>query len=175
MPSTIAESEEVDVVTPTPCGLCKGVLPPPTLQGTCYCNPSFYWSGNECVPQHECPCVEGHQTFPVGEIYKTENCDECTCQLGGIPKCKSKQCPPCQKGLRRIAPGTCDCKCEKCPPTTVLCQTNGQCVSESSWCDGVDDCPDDEINCGSKVTPVIHTNKTETIGELLKKILLFNF
>lgn len=166
MTSQFPDYELIDIITPSTCNLCKGVLPPKMSgHGACPCYPPNYWSGSDCIPHAECPCVEGHQTFPVGEQYRTENCDECICKLGGIPQCVPKTCQPCKKGLRRVAPGTCSCKCEKCPPEMVLCQTSGECIPEAAWCDEIQDCPDDEINCGSTDVPVLHVNRTEEISK----------
>lgn len=150
--------------------MCKGALPPnfPGSNKACVCQPPYYWSGTECVPQSDCPCIEGHQSFPVGESYRTENCNECVCQIGGIPKCTPKVCKPCKPGTRLVSPNTCVCKCEKCPPEMVLCQTNGQCIPEASWCDDVEDCPDDEINCGSTDVPYVNMTRVEEISKTIK-------
>ncbi|KAG1676891.1 SCO-spondin [Nymphon striatum] len=48
---------------------------------------------------------------------------------------------------------SCDCECNKCAPGLRLCSTNQVCVNESKWCDGVVDCPDDEINCPYPTVP----------------------
>lgn len=164
-------SDETLYITSSPCGLCKGVLPPPRLQGgACYCHPPKYWDGEECVTQAECPCVEGYQFFPVGVTYQTENCDTCTCQLGGTAKCIPKKCEKCKEGYRRVKPDTCNCKCEKCPDKMVLCKTSGQCIDEQSWCDNVVDCPDDEIDCTPTVPPILKHNETITVGEFLLQL-----
>lgn len=107
-------------------------------------------------------------SYPVGETYRTENCAECLCQIGGIPQCTPKTCAACPRGQKRVFPGTCDCSCEKCPSETVLCQTSGECIPESSWCDGVQDCPDDEVNCLITEQPTITINKTESIGKFVE-------
>jgi hypothetical protein len=132
---------------------------------TCLCYPPQYWNGIECIPQSDCPCFEGHMSYPVGEAYRTEDCAECMCQIGGIPQCTPKTCTPCPKGQKRVSPGTCDCKCEKCPPDTVICQSSDECIPESKWCDGQIDCPDDELNCLITEQPSITVNRTETISE----------
>lgn len=158
-------SEETIHVTSSSCGLCKGVLPPNLhISGSCLCYPPLYWNGNECDTQAECPCIEGHQNFPVGTIYQTENCDTCTCQIGGTRQCIPKKCHQCMVGFRRVAPESCNCKCEKCPPKMILCPTSGQCIDEQSWCDKVVDCPDDEINCQEPDVPFIIHNETTSVG-----------
>lgn len=165
--ATTRPKDEVEIVTPSTCGLCTGVMKPRAVDGaSCTCYPPLYWNGNDCVPQTQCPCVEGHMMFEIGETYQTESCSDCICKIGGIPDCKPKVCGPCGKGLRRESPGTCSCKCVKCPPDSVLCPTSGECIPESSWCDGVQDCPDDEMNCAVTVAPHIEVNRTESIGEL---------
>ena len=158
---------DVEIITPSSCGVCKGVLSPrPVDADSCVCYPPLYWSGSECVPLTQCPCVEGHMAYEIGETYQTENCSDCVCKIGGVPECKAKICPPCGNGLRRESPQSCNCKCIKCPEETILCQTSGECIPESSWCDGVQDCPDDEKNCLVTDKPHIHMNRTETISEL---------
>lgn len=166
--TTTTPAEQAIIVTPqSNCGICKGALPEQNTfnPNTCSCYLPQYWSGNECVPQSECPCFEGHMSYPVGETYRTENCDECICKIGGIPECVPKTCPPCPKGKKRVAPGTCNCKCEKCPVDTVICETSGQCIPESSWCDGIQDCPDDEVACLKTEAPSITIHKVENISE----------
>ncbi|KAL7040824.1 hypothetical protein ACKWTF_000531 [Chironomus riparius] len=158
--------EDVEIITPESiCGICKGALVPLSANNrdTCLCYPPQYWNGIECVPQSDCPCFEGHMSYPVGEAYRTEDCAECMCQMGGIPQCTPKTCSLCPKGQKRVAPGTCDCKCERCPPDTVICQSSGECIPESKWCDGQIDCPDDELNCLITEQPSITVNRTETI------------
>lgn len=165
--------DEIEIITPSSCGVCRGVLPPrPVDADSCVCYPPLYWSGSECVPLTQCPCVEGHMAYEIGETYKTENCSDCVCKIGGVPDCKSKICPPCGNGLRRESPQSCSCRCIKCPVETILCQSSGECIAETSWCDGIQDCPDDEINCLITEKPHIHMNRTETISKssILSKV-----
>lgn len=164
--TTIKPKDEIEIVTPSTCGVCQGVLMPrPVDADSCVCYPPLVWSGSECVPKSQCPCVEGHMAYEIGETYQTENCSDCVCKIGGIPDCKPKICPPCGKGLRRASPQTCSCRCDKCPPDTIVCPTSGECIPEANWCDGVQDCPDDETGCIVTEKPSIHINRTETIGK----------
>lgn len=158
--------EEFEIITPSSCGVCTGVLAPrPVDVDSCICYPPLYWGGSECVPKTQCPCVEGHMAYDIGEVYQTENCSDCVCKIGGVPDCKPKVCPPCGKGLRRESPQSCSCKCAKCPEETILCPTSGECIPESNWCDGIQDCPDDEKTCLATEKPSIHVNRTETISK----------
>lgn len=167
---------EFEIITPSSCGVCKGVLTPrPIDADACACYPPLYWSGSECVPRTQCPCVEGHMAYEIGENYQTENCSDCICKIGGIPECKQKICAPCGSGLRRESPLSCSCKCVKCPPETILCLTSGECIDESSWCDGIQDCPDDEKNCLITQQPTIHINRTETTSKILYSIAWRSF
>ncbi|CRK93314.1 CLUMA_CG006855, isoform A [Clunio marinus] len=160
---------EVEIVTPSTCGVCKGILAPrPVRPSACTCYPPLYWSGSECVPQSQCPCVEGHMIYEIGETYQTEDCADCICKIGGVPDCKPKVCAPCGQGLRRESPKSCSCQCVPCPPDTILCQTSGECIPESSWCDGVQDCPDDEKNCIITEKPMIFVNRTETLSYMIR-------
>lgn len=164
--ATTRPKEEFEIITPSSCGVCKGVLSPrPVDADSCVCYPPLYWSGSECVPKTQCPCVEGHMAYEIGESYQTEACSDCVCKIGGIPDCKPKICQPCGKGLRRESPQSCSCKCVKCPEETILCPTSGECIPETSWCDGVQDCPDDEKNCLITQKPQVSINRTETISK----------
>lgn len=49
---------------------------------------------------------------------------------------------------------TCMCLCEPCPDKQTMCISSGACIDESLWCDGFQDCPDDEIDC-KKEEPVV--------------------
>lgn len=157
-------NQDVEIVTPSTCGVCKNVLPPvaPVMQDTCTCYLPLQWNGQECVPQLQCPCMVGHMAYEVGVQFATEDCADCICKLGGESHCTPKVCEPCKQGTKRAAPETCSCKCEKCPVDTILCQSSGQCIPEESWCDGVIDCPD-EINCVQKGTITTTTNTTTSI------------
>lgn len=52
---------------------------------------------------------------------------------------------------------SCDCQCQPCKNGTKLCPTSNVCLDKYLWCNGIQDCPDDEIDC-----PVITTTKTTT-------------
>ena len=41
----------------------------------------------------------------------------------------------------------CTCECELCADDEVICPSTGQCLPLPDWCNGVEDCPDDEIDC----------------------------
>lgn len=41
----------------------------------------------------------------------------------------------------------CSCVCKPCPFGTRHCPTSNICLNETLWCNGVQDCPDDEKNC----------------------------
>lgn len=133
------------------CDVCPGVLYSPLpIAGTCRCYEPLAWNGHKCVPRQECPCLVGHIQYAVGAVYEQHDCSSCLCTIGGVPQCKSKECAPCGKGLRPVKSATCVCLCEACPIGQVLCQSSGACIPESAWCDGVQDCPDDEIMCSNK-------------------------
>lgn len=150
---------EIPVVTSTvkpleklqgECGICPGV---PDLQYNhevdkiCKCYPPLFWNGQECSPKSQCPCMVGYTPYEVGAHYETEDCQECVCVLGGVPKCKDKECPKCAPGLRAVKKKGCQCVCEECPAGKVMCKTSSVCIPVEAWCDGIQDCPDDEVNC----------------------------
>lgn len=144
----------------TQCGICPDVLyGTEPIESMCRCYPPLFWNGDVCVERVMCPCMVGHIAYAVGAHYELEDCSKCACILGGVAQCKPLQCPPCQKGLRKILSKLCSCECEPCPNDQVLCQTSGACIPKASWCNGIQDCPDDEINCsfkgGGETTKVI--------------------
>lgn len=112
-------------------------------------------------------------SYEVGARYKLNDCSECTCLMGGHAQCHNYTCPPCKSGLRAVQKQACVCSCEPCRNGEVLCVTSGVCIPETSWCDGIRDCPDDELNCAEQNA----ANKTtvhvvEKISELFAYLLL---
>lgn len=135
------------------CGICPGVQDLQfnrEVDKICKCHPPLFWNGQECTPRSQCPCMVGYTPYEVGAHYETDDCQECVCVLGGVPKCKDKQCPKCEPGLRPVKKQGCQCVCEECPPGKVMCKTSSACIPQAAWCDGIEDCPDDEINCSHK-------------------------
>lgn len=162
---TFTEEEEkprVEIeVTNTTCNICKGIETAASIEGVCKCKSNDFWNGIECVPSSMCPCVVNHVTYGVGAQFQSDDCSHCTCVLGGIVQCKPHDCKPCDQGLRPIKSASCMCICEPCPENQILCQTSGACIPKSSWCDGIQDCPDDEINCAHA-----HQTQSETITKV---------
>ncbi|XP_026679243.1 hemocytin-like [Diaphorina citri] len=157
--------------TPTPtqpreCKTCTGLEPEVFL---CVCESQDYWDGNQCVNRTQCPCYEPQKTHElapikdmkvkhhnVGTTYITESCEQCTCGIGGVPICEKKHCEKCPQGLRSKMSESCECSCEPCPSGTKLCPTSNICLNATQWCDGVKDCPDDEMHCeDTRRTPII--------------------
>lgn len=158
--------EYVQFVTEQPrpteisCDVCPGVLYAPLpIPGTCRCYEPLTWNGHKCVKRSECPCLVGHIQYDIGAVYELEDCSRCVCTIGGVAQCKPKHCEPCGKGLRPVKSGSCVCLCEPCPINEVLCQSSGACIPEKSWCDGIQDCPDDEIMCSDKFIEAPHVVK----------------
>lgn len=104
----------------------------------------------------------GLQPYNVGTRYETEDCSECVCVLGGIAQCKPQTCPPCKAGLRPAKSASCLCLCEACPEFTVMCVSSGACIPEDKWCDGIQDCPDDEVNCQRTGPKIVSTTTQNT-------------
>lgn len=154
--------------TETVCGICPGVLYAPfPIEGTCRCYPPLYWDGDQCVQRSTCPCTVGHLSYGVGAQFEKEDCSKCVCVLGGVAQCKPQECAPCGVGLRRAHDASCLCLCEPCPDDQIICPSSGACILESSWCDGVQDCPDDEVNCAYKVRL-----KPKTIKTVKEKLII---
>jgi len=140
------------------CNICDGM--DRTMlndEKRCKCEDPYWWDGESCVSKWECPCIIGHVSYAVGSVYETEDCQQCTCVLGGTPTCSPKKCEPClEPGLQSIVSKLCTCLCKPCPTGTRHCPTSDVCVNETSWCDGVQDCPDDEKGCSEIIstTPI---------------------
>ncbi|CAL4118103.1 unnamed protein product, partial [Meganyctiphanes norvegica] len=64
------------------------------------------------------------------------------------------ECPPCGLGEQWYLTARCGCLCKSCPWGTQICPSNNYCLNTTNWCDGVEDCPDDEVNCPSTPIPV---------------------
>jgi len=139
------------ITTPVlPCETCPGVTEPEK----CTCGIGKWWSGENCVERSECPCVEGGLFYEVGSVFNKETCEECVCRMNGISSCSPKSCASCPTGLRSVLRSTCKCMCLPCETGTLLCPTSGVCIPEGAWCNGIQDCPDDESNC---IAPVEET------------------
>ena len=76
-----------------------------------------------------------------------DNCEECLCMKDGVAHCKPKVCPPCSLGLRSQLTLDCSCICKHCEPGSKICPSSQTCVPVENWCDGIEHCPDDELNC----------------------------
>ncbi|CAB0034806.1 unnamed protein product [Trichogramma brassicae] len=136
-----------------PCNLCYGVEPEP---GVCHCeDESKYWDGTKCVEKAACPC-----NIPSGQ----SSCDSCTCEPGGFVECKPKECPYCSLAGQRptLNLETCECDCNTCPKDHKICPTNGDCIRNDQWCDGIKDCPDDEDKTCPPPPPPPPVNETYT-------------
>ncbi|XP_031619378.1 hemocytin isoform X2 [Contarinia nasturtii] len=151
------------------CSICPGVdSASSAIESVCKCKSEEFWNGVDCVARSMCPCVVNHLTYGVGAHFESDDCSQCTCVLGGIVQCKPQDCKPCGKGLRRVKSSACLCLCEPCPAGHLLCPTSGACIPESSWCNGVQDCPDDEINCSYKH----QAQTTKVITKVKEKIVI---
>ncbi|EFN85665.1 Hemocytin [Harpegnathos saltator] len=129
------------------CNVCDGIERMPNDEG-CRCKDPYWWDSESCVPKRECPCIVGHVSYAVGSIYRTEDCQECVCTMGGTAACMPRKCEPCgEPGMRSVVSELCTCLCKPCPAGTRHCPTSDVCINEAAWCNGVQDCPDDEMDC----------------------------
>jgi hypothetical protein len=156
---------EVLSSTPAPseCNSCPGWHNEESVTAElCQCPHSKFWNGEACVNRTECPCYVGYIAYSVGMLYDSQDCKECVCKIGGIPSCKEKICPHCEQHLQRVLTPSCGCICKPCPPGTVLCPTSNICINATSWCDGLEDCPDDERECTTPSVPSAATTQFTT-------------
>lgn len=146
----------------TVCNTCQNVpaenITKNHLTNGCTCGKDLYWNGEGCVIQSQCPCVVHNVRYPVGTTFENDDCSNCLCLLFGKTQCKKKTCDKCPAGLRSELTATCGCVCKPCPNGQVLCPTSGVCIDKELWCNGIDDCPDDEKDCPTTTPP-----KTTTI------------
>ncbi|XP_046866604.1 hemocytin-like [Drosophila willistoni] len=138
---------------PVKCAICDGFELPQGSQ-ECPCQDGLFWMGTKCVERNHCPCIDNFTPYQIGSKFENKKCEECVCLLGGIISCKAKKCPPCRENTRLVQNG-CNCECQLCPPSTRLCPTSGDCIPSEWWCNGVQNCADDEDEtCDSKVTTI---------------------
>ncbi|XP_063867870.1 uncharacterized protein LOC135104399 [Scylla paramamosain] len=147
-------------VTTTPAPVFTTTQPPPPYCVTCpglpeeyymTCIPCTYqdeyFDGQNCVPLSQCPCYKEGSRYEVGQVFESKECKECQCVLGGETFCVPKECPPCDNDEKSVMTPSCSCVCKPCPLGTRLCPSSNFCLNETSWCDGIEDCPDDELTC----------------------------
>lgn len=161
--------EAVESITPLSfeqtCNVCDGIEQKLNDEGSCSCEDLYWWDGESCVSKQECPCVVGHVSYAVGSIYETEDCQECVCALGGIAACLPKKCEPCREpNTRSVISELCACLCKPCPTGTRHCSTSDVCVNETAWCNGVQDCPDDETDCPQVTFTTLDLGIINTVG-----------
>ncbi|XP_045445614.1 hemocytin-like [Melitaea cinxia] len=152
-PHNTLRTEEV----PESCPMCPGVP-----HAECFCATGLHYDGENCVPRDQCPCVVGFITYPVGSTYRGDDCDECVCKLGGVADCKPAKKCECASDLVPILKPSCECVCEPCTNGTKICPTSKLCLPLEKWCDGILDCPDDELDC-TTVAPVTETVITTVV------------
>lgn len=46
-----------------------------------------------------------------------------------------------------VLTSSCNCICKPCPEGMRLCPSINYCLNETSWCNGVVECPEDELDC----------------------------
>ncbi|XP_070069456.1 hemocytin-like [Drosophila takahashii] len=124
------------------CNLCEGIELNRTIT-RCPCVDGLFWTGSKCVERNLCPCLDIYTPYPIGSKWENSDCEECVCLLGGVINCKTTNCPKCPDHMRNVRKG-CRCECQLCPPTTRLCPTSGDCIPSEWWCNGVQNCADDE-------------------------------
>ncbi|KAM3961249.1 LOW QUALITY PROTEIN: hemolectin [Aphomia sociella] len=167
-PTVMPLPEEV-ISTKAPCELCPGVP-----EASCECSPEEYYDGDNCVSRDQCPCVESYMSYAVGSTFRGSNCDECVCKLGGITDCKPvKECVCAPNLVPKLSTSTCECLCEPCREGTKICPTSKLCLPLEKWCDGLQDCPDDEgAMCTTTTSTTTTTTTTTTTSKPLEQLVV---
>ncbi|XP_054708363.1 hemocytin-like [Uloborus diversus] len=143
------------IPTTAPISLCPEV--PNLMKDYCpqACPEDYACDGSKCVPHVDCPCFNDGKTFNASNIIITNECHRCECILGGYSTCEPIKCPNCLPGQKLQMDDHCNCNCVSCAEGTILCPSNGICIKEEQWCDGIKDCADDETDCPT--TPTVST------------------
>ncbi|KAK7109139.1 mucin-5B-like [Littorina saxatilis] len=109
------------------------------------CPAGQYCDGARCVPRSECPCLLDNKVIRARDVTTNGQCETCQC-LNGEVRCVPKTCSSCSQGFSQLNRTTCDCACVTCKVDEFQCST-GSCIPQSSKCDGVINCQNDEIDC----------------------------
>ncbi|CAH0722011.1 unnamed protein product, partial [Brenthis ino] len=157
------EEQAHDERAPAPCALCPGA---PPAACACACAPALYYDGENCVSRDQCPCFVGFIPYPVGSSFRGDKCDECLCKLGGVSSCQPAAPCACAPDLVPTLTPECKCLCEPCTNNTKICPTSKLCLPLEKWCDGLQDCPDDELECTTRapVTETVVTTVVPTVA-----------
>ncbi|XP_054713671.1 uncharacterized protein LOC129223130 [Uloborus diversus] len=141
---------------------CPTLFDEPDLMGNCpaECPEGHLCDGKDCVDPLDCPCVHEGKIFKVGDRLEDQECRQCLCALGGQEVCTHKVCPKCAEDELAIYSDNCSCLCQRCKEDEFFCPTNGDCIPIQRRCDGIIDCPNDEVNCPT--TSVISTTEVPT-------------
>nr|XP_042904159.1 uncharacterized protein LOC107439698 isoform X4 [Parasteatoda tepidariorum] len=148
--------EVLSLTTPGVLVLCPELSHESGLAVNCpaSCPSGTVCDGKECVDPVDCVCVHNGKIYQVSDKIIDLDCRECFCALGGSSKCVEKKCPQCSENERSILKEDCSCTCEECEAGKVLCPTHHECIPKQRWCDGIEDCHDDELNCTSTTIEV---------------------
>ncbi|KAL8604894.1 hypothetical protein ACOMHN_028522 [Nucella lapillus] len=109
------------------------------------CGAGQLCDGLRCVARSDCPCSLHGKVVRARDVTTNERCETCQC-LNGEIRCVAKNCPDCSQGLSHLNGSTCSCQCLTCKANEFQCST-GSCIPQSSRCDGVIDCQNDELEC----------------------------
>lgn len=138
---------------PPGCAACPDVYKEEASECTT-CPAGLFSDGTTCVAKDDCPCVVDDQKYAVGSRFLLKDCSDCICRKGGVSQCQAFACPPCKNpNHQNEQTSKCKCICKPCPQGFRICPTSRVCVREEQWCDGIEHCADDEIDCKKPPKP----------------------
>nr|XP_045582104.1 hemocytin-like isoform X3 [Procambarus clarkii] len=144
---------------PSTCSPCPGL--PQEYYDTCLaCRRGESYDGQSCVPDLFCPCFWNGIKYNASSVFITGECEECEC-IHTEAVCIKKQCQACEGGELGVLTSQCGCECKPCPPGSRLCPSSNYCLNDTLWCDSVEHCLDDEVDCPSTTTTTTTTITTQ--------------
>jgi hypothetical protein len=119
----------------------------------------FSGTAQPVLPEMSVPCVVDDLKYAIGSRFLLKDCSDCICRKGGVPQCQAFACQHCENPeYQNDHTSDCNCICKPCPQGFRICTTSRICIREEKWCDGIEDCDEDEKDCIEPPPPGIKLN-----------------